>query len=128
MQSTSVDYQDRDTATLVPEWPTAMEPRSSGFKNDHLASGRPSIVRRMFRALARFSIAVLIGVCATLAWQSYGDKAREMLSTRVPSLRWLSVSTTTSTSGGLGISARCDTSAIGTCFSEINARRCYNFS
>jgi hypothetical protein len=102
MQSTSVDDQDRDTASLVPEWPTAMEPRSSGLKNDHVASGRPSIVRRMFRALARFSIAVLIGVCVTLAWQSYGNEARETLGTQFPSLRWLSVSTTTSTSGGLG--------------------------
>jgi hypothetical protein len=102
VRSTSVDDQLRDSASLVPEWPTTMEARSSGFKNDHLASGRPSIVRRMSRALARFSIAVQIGVCATLAWQSYGDEAREMLSTRVPSLRWLSVTTTTSTSGGLG--------------------------
>ena len=50
----------------------------------------------MLRSLARFSIAVLIGVGATLAWQSYGDTAREMLSTQVPSLSWLSVSTTTS--------------------------------
>ena len=102
MQSTYVDDQHHDTASLVPEWPSAMEARSHGFKNDHLASGRPSIVRRMFRSLARFSIAVLIGVGATLAWQSYGDKAREMLSTQVPSLRWLSVSTTTSTPDGQG--------------------------
>jgi hypothetical protein len=82
MRSTSVDDQHRDSASLVPEWPTAMEARSSGFNNDHLASGRPSIVRRMFRALARFSIAVLIGVGATLAGQSYGDEAREALSTQ----------------------------------------------
>jgi hypothetical protein len=102
MQSTSVDDQDRNTTSLVPEWPTAMEPRSSGFKNDHVASGRPSIIGRMFRALARFSIAVLIGVCATLAWQSYGNEVREMLSTHFPSLRWLSVSTTTSTSAARG--------------------------
>jgi hypothetical protein len=102
MQSTSVDDQHRDSASLVPEWPTTMGTRSSGFNNDHLASGGPSIVRRMFRALARFSIAVLIGVGATLAWQSYGDEAREALSTQVPSLRWLSVSTTTSVPDGKG--------------------------
>jgi hypothetical protein len=102
MQSASVDDQHRDSASLVPEWPTTMEARSSGFNNDHLASGRPSIVRRMFLALARFSIAVLIGVGATLAWQSYGDEAREALSTQVPSLRWLSVSTTTSVPDGQG--------------------------
>jgi hypothetical protein len=102
MQSTSVDDQDRDTASLVPEWPTAMETRSSGFKNDHLASGRPSIVRRMFRALARFSIAVLIGIGAMLAWQSHGDEVKDMVSTWFPSLRWLTVLTTTSPTDGQG--------------------------
>ena len=40
---------------------------------------RPSIGRRMFRAVTRFCIAVLIGVGATLGWQAYGDTAREML-------------------------------------------------
>ena len=35
MQSTSVDDQHRDGASLVPEWPTTMEARSSGFNNDH---------------------------------------------------------------------------------------------
>ena len=102
MQSTFVDDQHRDTASLVPEWPTATDAPSSDFNNDNLASGRPSVVRRMFGALARFSITVLIGVCATLAWQSYGDRAREMLSTQVPSLRWLSVSTTTVAPDGQG--------------------------
>ena len=59
-----------------------------------LASGRPSIGRRIFRTLTRFSIAVLIGVGATLGWQSYGDAAKEMLVARAPTLAWvLSVST-----------------------------------
>jgi hypothetical protein len=102
MQSTSVDDQHPDSASLVPEWPTTMEARSSGFNNDHIASGRPSIVRRMFRALARFSIAILIGICATLAWQSYGDEAKEMVSTWVPSLRWLTAPTMTSLSDSQG--------------------------
>ena len=96
MQSTYVDDQHHDTAPLAPEWPSAIDARSHSFGNDHLA-GRPSILRRVLRSLARFSIAVLIGVGATLAWQSYGDTAREMLSTQVPSLSWLSVSTTTPT-------------------------------
>ena len=102
MQSADVDDQHQNTASLVPEWPSAPEARSSGIENDHLPSGRPSIVRRMLRSLARFFIAVLIGVGATLAWQSYGDKAREMLTTEVPSLGWLSVSTTTLTPDGQG--------------------------
>jgi hypothetical protein len=101
MQSTDVDDQRDDTAPLAPEWPSAMDARPHSFENDHLA-GRPSIVRRVLRSLVRFSIAVLIGVGATLAWQSNGDTAREMLSTQVPSLSWLSVSTTTPTSDAEG--------------------------
>jgi hypothetical protein len=65
------------------------------FGDGPLASGRPSIGRRIFRTLTRFSIAVLIGVGATLGWQS--DAAKEMLVARAPTLAWvLSVSTTKS--------------------------------
>ena len=61
------------------------------------ASDRPSIGRRMFRSLTRFSIAALIGVGATLGWQSYGDAAKEMVVAGAPTLAWvLSVSTTKS--------------------------------
>jgi len=61
------------------------------------ASGRPSIGKRMFRTLVRFSIAVLIGVGGTLGWQSYGDEAREMLVAQAPALdSLLPVSTTKS--------------------------------
>jgi uncharacterized iron-regulated membrane protein len=60
--------------------------RSSGFKNAQLRSDRPSITRRIIRALGRFSTAVLIGVVATLAWQSYGG---EMVRAWDPSLDWL---------------------------------------
>ncbi len=53
----------------------------------HPASDRLSIGRRIFRSLTRFSIAVLIGVGATLAWQS--DSARQMVVARTPTLAWL---------------------------------------
>jgi predicted negative regulator of RcsB-dependent stress response len=43
----------------------------------------------MVSALARFFIAVLIGVGATLAWQSYSDEAIEMVRTEAPSFAWL---------------------------------------
>jgi hypothetical protein len=67
------------------------------FGERQLASGRPSIGRRIFRTLTWFSIAVLIGVGATLGWQSYGDAAKEMLVARAPMLAWvLSASTTKS--------------------------------
>src|SRR6266404_463217 len=59
------------------------------------ASDRPSIGRRMLRSLTRFSIAALIGVGATLGWQSYGDAAKELVIARAPTLAWLlSISTT----------------------------------
>ena len=77
--------------------PSIDPPHSYRFGEGQLASGRPSIGRRIFRTLSRFSIAVLIGVGATLGWQSYGDAAKEMLVARAPTLAWvLSVSTTKS--------------------------------
>ena len=59
---------------------------------------RPSIGKRMLRAVARFTIVVFIGVGVTLGWQAYGDTAREMLAARSPLLTWLQpVSTIKST-------------------------------
>jgi hypothetical protein len=67
------------------------------FGEGQPAGRRPSIGRRMLRSLIRFSIAVLIGVGATLGWQSYGDEAKEMLVAQAPALGLLlSVSTTKS--------------------------------
>jgi len=72
-------------------------PRRSGLKDDHVASDRRPIGRRTLRALVRFFIAVLIGIGATLAWQSYGEAARDKVVARAPSLGWLlSVSRTKS--------------------------------
>ena len=80
-----------------PVKPSNHSSRSSSLKHDQVASDRPSVGRRIFRTLARFFIAVLIGVGGTLAWQSYGDAAREVVIVRAPTLAWLlSVSTTKS--------------------------------
>src|SRR6201981_2464386 len=63
-------------------------------RQQQVARDGPSIGRRMFRFVTRFTIAVLIGVGATLSWQSYGDVAGEMLAARAPTLAWLvSIST-----------------------------------
>ena len=53
------------------------------------ARSRPSIGRRMFRTLFRFSIAVLIGIGATLGWQSYGEEIREILIAQAPAVGML---------------------------------------
>jgi hypothetical protein len=70
-------------------------PHPSRLNDGEVASDRPSIGRRMLRSLTRFSIAALIGVGATLGWQSYGDAAKELVIARAPTLaRLLSISTT----------------------------------
>lgn len=56
--------------------PNRPAPRAA-FRPSAFGNGprkRPSAVRRMSRALARFSIVALISVGATLAWQSYGAR------------------------------------------------------
>jgi hypothetical protein len=58
--------------------------RLSNFKNVPFPGDRLSINQRIFRALARFFVAVFIGVGVTLAWQYYG---REMVGAWAPS--WL---------------------------------------
>ncbi len=47
---------------------------------------RPSFIARLFRGLVRFCIAVLIGVGATLGWQSHGHEAKQVVETLAPSL------------------------------------------
>jgi hypothetical protein len=77
--------------------PSIDSPYPYRFGEGQPAGRRPSIGKRMFRSLTRFSIAVLIGVGATLGWQSYGDEAKEMLVAQAPALGLLlSVSTTKS--------------------------------
>jgi len=48
-----------------------------------------SSVKQALLTLVRFLIIFCIGVAATLAWQSYGDAAREMIANSYPQLGWL---------------------------------------
>jgi len=68
-QGAKVQSSPLNVAPLVPHVEPLLHapPRPSGFNNDPLASDGPSIGGRIFRTLARFFIAVLIGVGATLA-------------------------------------------------------------
>jgi hypothetical protein len=56
---------------------------------DRFPSGRQSFAKRAPLALARFLITFCVGVGAVLAWQSYGDTAREMIADASPQLAWL---------------------------------------
>ena len=63
--------------------------RPADLKNDPLPSKQPPPGKRASRARARFLITFCIGVAASLAWQSYGDPAREMIASSSPQLGWL---------------------------------------
>jgi len=56
---------------------------------DQFPSRRPSLRKRALRTLARFLTTFCIGVAATLAWQSFGNAAREMIASSSPWLDWL---------------------------------------
>jgi hypothetical protein len=71
------------SGTNSPETPI---PELKLLAEDNKATHKPSIGRRMIRGVARFCITALIGVGATLAWQSHGDQAGAILKTWTVSL------------------------------------------
>jgi hypothetical protein len=50
---------------------------------------RPTVARRLVRAVGRFFAAILIGVALTLAWQYRGDEVNAAVTSWAPSLAWL---------------------------------------
>jgi len=102
----SPHYHERD---VVTEWPRVTRP--PGLKNDQLTNKKRSTGRRMVRAFFRLIIAVLIGVGGTLAWQSHGEEAKEMVRTWAPSLAWVLPTSTKSSVDGQTSTAAGVTSA-----------------
>ncbi len=78
-------------AGLLPVEPLVEPPpvRPATLENHHFQNRQPSLRKRASRALSRFLITFWIGVATTLAWQSYGDAAREMIVNSYPQLGWL---------------------------------------
>jgi len=76
---------------LLPVEPLAEPPpvRPTTLENEGSQNEQPSLHKRARRAIARFLIIFCIGVATTLAWQSYGDEAREMIANSYPQLGWL---------------------------------------
>lgn len=92
-----LDARSERRIDMPPNNSPSRPPHSSSRNAGQAKPDRPSIGRRIFRALTRFLVAVLIGVGLTLAWQSYGDAARAMLAARAPGLaELLPLSTTKS--------------------------------
>jgi hypothetical protein len=68
-----------------------MSSTQSEFSAD-LRAGEPSVEPPALRkrgSFTRILITFCIGVAATLAWQSYGDAAREIIANSYPQLGWL---------------------------------------
>jgi hypothetical protein len=78
-------------AGLLPVEPSARPHpvRPPTLENDPLPNQRLPVRKRASRALARFVTVFCIGVAAILAWQSYGDAARQIIANSYPQLRWL---------------------------------------
>jgi hypothetical protein len=55
---------------------------------DRLGAIEDKLKRRGSRRFARFLLAICIGVAATLAWQSYGEEAKQIIATKAPELGW----------------------------------------
>jgi hypothetical protein len=75
----------------LPVKPSVEAPviRPADLKNGRSSKRRQSLGVRVSLAIARFLITFCVGVAATLAWQSYGDTAREMIANASPQLGWL---------------------------------------
>jgi hypothetical protein len=89
--NSKLSHSRSDTSTSLWGTEPLMDETSrwADSKNDNFPSIRPSRRKRALRALARFLITFCIGVAATLAWQSYGDAAREMIANSSPQVSWL---------------------------------------
>ena len=63
-------------------------PTQSEFSAGEPITDNPSRARRPSRGFSRYTLAICIGVAATLAWQSYGQATKQIIATRAPDLGW----------------------------------------
>jgi hypothetical protein len=71
---------------------SAPRPIRSGYSMDWAAEPPvmpPAPRKGHSSGLSRYLITFCIGIAATLAWQSYGNAAREIVSQRYPQFAWL---------------------------------------
>jgi hypothetical protein len=64
-------------------------PNGEWFSDGPFCDGQPLYGKRASRPVTRFLIAFFLGAVATLAWQSYGRAAREIVAGAFPQLHWL---------------------------------------
>jgi hypothetical protein len=83
--------QSRLYAGLLPAIELSVETPvcAADLENERSAKDEPASPEGALRSLARAVITFYIGVAATLAWQSYGDEARQIIASLSPQLSWL---------------------------------------
>jgi hypothetical protein len=87
MNAMSSPAQSEFYAGVSPVEAPAVSP--ADLKNGRSPNGRRPPRKRALRTVSSLLIAFCIGVAATLAWQSYGDAAREIIANLQPQLGWL---------------------------------------
>ncbi len=70
-----------DDLLVVDSPPLRGRMSESGFADRPPLAARPSLGKRASRAFIRYFIACGVGVAGTLAWQSYGDLAKQTIAT-----------------------------------------------
>src|SRR5260370_13058762 len=93
MSAMSNPTQSESSADPTPANPSVEAPAvcAVDLKKDRFPNGRSALGKRVLVGLVRFLIMFCIGVAATLAWQSYGDAARERIASSYPQLGWLAL-------------------------------------
>jgi len=74
-----LDYENAERMTIVY--------RLRAIESQVKAIGRQT-KGRASRAFVRYLAAICVGVAATLAWQSYGEEAKQTIATKAPELGW----------------------------------------
>jgi hypothetical protein len=87
----SMNGRFKPTQVEFPTHLTAGSPTGDAIDaaSHHPAALQPSLGRRVLRKLGRLLVIFCLGVCSTLAWQSYGDTARAMIAKSSPQLGWV---------------------------------------
>jgi hypothetical protein len=62
--------------------------RLDGETSDRVRAMESRTKRRSSRGFARFLVAICIGVAGALAWQSYGEAAKQIIAASAPELGW----------------------------------------
>ena len=74
-----LDYEHAERKTI--------DYRLRAIESQTKAIGRQT-KRRASRAFVRYLVAICVGVAGTLAWQSYGEEAKQTIATKAPELGW----------------------------------------